>query len=228
MRLLLIAENNEIINLINGFIAKRHPEYTVESECIGSANELTKNDSFDAVFLDDSLGENLIPTAVFIHKHHHESRLIIISDNIGLLSDLFLNITPFGVIEKPLNSERIYRYLDALKMSDKAGNKFSYMEKGRKRSVSFSNIVYVESNREKLIVRTTKSTFTLWMKISEAEPQFPDYFVRCHNSYLVNMKYVADCRKNTFRLTNGQEIVISRSRKDNTMEKFFAFKDAMR
>ncbi len=228
MKIQLITNNSTIVDKIHKFIVNEYPEYTIDTDCIQTANDITINDKFDVVFIDDSLGELLIPTAVFIKKHYSECKIIVLSDNIALLSDLLLYITPFGVIDKPLHNKIIHRYLEAVKASDKAINKFCYIEKGRKRTVSFSNIIYIESNREKIIVRTTKSIFSLWMKISEAEPQFPDYFVRCHNSFLVNMNHVVDCQKSTFKLTNGQEIAISRSRKDETMEKFLAFMDSVR
>lgn len=37
-----------------------------------------------------------------------------------------------------------------------------------------------------------------------------DDFVRCHNSYLVNLNYVKELRRNEFILKNGMEIPISR------------------
>lgn len=229
MKILIFASNEEISKQLETIILKKYSEYAIETvECSRGADYI-KNKEFDVVFIDDCFSDKCTTTAMFVQKMLPECKIIFISDNIGTISDILLNITLFGVIEKPLYPSKIYRYLEAAKDSiNKPSEKFSFMEKGKKRNLMFSNIIYLESNREKLLIKTVRSAFSIWMKMSEAEPQFPDYFVRCHNSFLVNMKYVVGYESNSFKLINGQEIIVSRSKKEQTMEKFFAFKDLTR
>lgn len=50
-------------------------------------------------------------------------------------------------------------------------------------------------------------------KISEIEELLPsEYFVRCHRSYIVNVKYIKSILKNHVLLEDGVEIPISRGK----------------
>lgn len=226
MRILIFTDAEEIRRDLERVILTKYPEYEVES--IGYTSDIGSFESanFDIVFVDDRLKENTASAIMYIQKMIPESKIIIISDDIGSVSDLLLNVTPFGIVDKPICPLKIYKYLESVKESmNKPSQRFIFTEKGRKRNLLFSNIIYLESNREKLLIKTVRSVFSIWMKMSEAESQFPDYFVRCHNSFLVNMKYVVGYESNSFKLINGQEIIVSRSKKEKTMEKFYAFKD---
>lgn len=229
MRILILASSEELSKQLKEIITKKHSGYFIETAAGSKDADYIKNNKFDVVFVDDGFSDRCITTTMFVQKMFPECKIIFMSDDIGKVSDLLLNVTPFGVVEKPLSSSKIWKYLDAAKDSiSKPAEKFCFMEKGKKRNLMFSNIIYLESNREKLFVKTVRSAFSIWMKMSEAEPQFPDYFVRCHNSFLVNMKYVVSYESNSFKLINGQEIIVSRSKKEKSIEKFYAFKDITR
>lgn len=229
MKILIFTNAEEILKRLKEIISKKYPEYLVESIRYSRDVDKIRNIDFDIVFIDDKLSENNTAAAIYIQKMLPESNIILLSDSVGTVSDLLLNIIPFGVIDKPVSSTKIYKYLNAVRARmNKSSERFVFTEKGRKRNLQFSNIIYLESNREKLLIKTVRSAFSIWMKMSEAETQFPDYFVRCHNSFLVNMKFVIGYESNSFKLINGQEIIVSRSKKEETMEKFYAFKDMTR
>lgn len=226
MKILVFTDNETLSEQMRSVILKKHPEYIVEKIRCSKDLEHLKNPDFDIVFLDDDLKENCIIAAMYIQKRLTESKVVLISDSLGTVSDMLLNIKLFGIIDKPVCFSKVWKYLNAA--NEKHCEKFVFKEKGRKRNLMFSNIIYIESRREKLLIKTASSTFSIWMKMGEAETQFPDYFVRCHNSFLVNMKYVIGYENNSFKLINGQEIIISRSKKEKTMEKFYAFQDSIR
>ena len=64
----------------------------------------------------------------------------------------------------------------------------------------------------------------MWKKLSEVEADFPEYFVRCHKSYLVNMRCIKNYEKQIIRLVDGREIAVSRSKKNETEIKYYKFK----
>lgn len=228
MRILVFTEAEDISAQFKAILSKKHPGFVVENiRCMKDVDHI-QNIDFDMVFIDDKLNENIVAATIYIRKKFPESKIVIISDDVGSLSDLMLNVTPFGVIDKPMCPAKVYKYINAVvKDEEKVLGRFVFTEKGMKRNLLFSNILYLESNREKLLIKTVRSNLCIWMKMSEAERQFPDYFVRCHNSFLVNMKYIEKYESNSFRLINGQEIVVSRSKKEETMKKFYSFKDTV-
>ena len=51
-----------------------------------------------------------------------------------------------------------------------------------------------------------------------------DTLVRCHKSYIVNLKYVTGFSRMKLSLMNGGSIPVSRSRKEDFEARYLAFK----
>ena len=83
------------------------------------------------------------------------------------------------------------------------------------------NITYIESNNSKCIVHTSKNEeYTVYKRLSEIEQELNDRcFLRCHQSFLVNMDYILRADKE-FTLTNGDTVSI-RQRSLKMMKKMY-------
>ncbi|HIY52788.1 MAG TPA: LytTR family transcriptional regulator DNA-binding domain-containing protein, partial [Candidatus Agathobaculum merdavium] len=57
------------------------------------------------------------------------------------------------------------------------------------------------------------------------EAQLPSYFLRCHQSYLVNMQQIRklDTQNHVFLLGNNEEILISRRNYTHAKERYQQF-----
>lgn len=227
MKILICDDEKIIIEQIREMILKRFPDCSVVGvQSIKELFDMHNTDSFDVAFLDIVLqNESGIDLGLFISKKMPDTKIIFISGYQNKVSEIFFSVSPFGFIDKPIHSEVLYKYLDAAKdEKERLEAYFTYSEKGQERKLRYRDICYVESSREKMLINTLDSCFYVWRKISEVEADFPDYFVRCHKSYLVNMRYVIEHNKQVFKLMNGKEIGISRSKKNETEIKYFKFK----
>ncbi len=94
-------------------------------------------------------------------------------------------------------------------------------------SIPLGEIVYVESRNNVCILHCSDGReYTIYKKLSEIEAQLGDSrFLRCHQSYLVNMSYIAKADKQ-FELTTGDVVLIrQRSQKEiRTIYQAFASK----
>lgn len=227
MKILVCDDNRMIVNQISEMISNRFPDYSVIGvQGIKEIFDIYNTDDFDVVFIDIVLkNESGIDLGVYISRKMPDTKIIFISGYQDKVSDIFFSVSPFGFIDKPINPEVLYRYLDMAKdENEKFETYFTYTEKGTTRKLRYRDICYIESNREKILINTIDSCFCVWKKISEVEAEFPDYFIRCHKSYLVNMRYVLEIKNRYFRMINGKEIAISRSHKNATELKYFKFK----
>ena len=68
-----------------------------------------------------------------------------------------------------------------------------------------------------------KETLTYYEKLDCLENQLRSEFVRCHKSYLVNMKWVRRVDSKLVFLTNGIEIPVSRNKMTETKDKVFEY-----
>lgn len=104
--------------------------------------------------------------------------------------------------------------------------KFRFQE--GEREVSLERLIYIESRLHKLefhFIEDEKKVYTLYEKLNTIEKQMENQpFVRLHQSYLVNMRYIGSIQRYRAVLTNGEEFPIPRSRYPGVMEAFMVFK----
>lgn len=87
-----------------------------------------------------------------------------------------------------------------------------------------SDIMYIESSNHKAIIYLADgSRMDTIEKISTLKERIDDlHFLQCHQSYLVNMHYIADIQENVI-LSDGKEIPISARRKRETIETYHQY-----
>lgn len=225
MNFLICSNDKCVIKKIKGTISEKYPNSNFS--CIQHMKDIQdiKELHYEIVFADDLFEkEKCIIAISFLQKKLPSARIVFVSDSIDMISELLFHIKPFGVTDKALSAKKISRYIsEAKKESEAITESFEYIEKGKKKMIPFSNIVFIESNREKLIITTVNNKISIWMKMGEAEIQSPPYFVRCHKSYLVNMNYIVHHKNNIFEMVNGQQIAISRSKREEAGKHFDHF-----
>lgn len=87
--------------------------------------------------------------------------------------------------------------------------------KGSLTRVLPARILYIESDRRKVIVVEPDRTTETYAKISDIECMLPPEFVRCHKSFLVNMNYIVELKPGNVVLAGGKSVPVSqRCRKD--------------
>ena len=85
-------------------------------------------------------------------------------------------------------------------------------------------IVYVESsNREIIIHMEDGSEIVSYAKLNKAEEELPaKLFLRCHQSYMINLYFVEELERNTFYLPNA-EIPISKKYQKIAREVYYDY-----
>ena len=233
MRVLICDDEQIIVEQIRNMIESHFSGYEITG--IKSSKELfeildAESDLvFDVVFIDLVLHEESgINLGMFISRKMPEAKIIFVSGHIEKVPEIFFSVKPYGFITKPIEPIMLYRHLanieDELEREEKA---FDYFIKGKKRTLRFTDILYVESDRNKILIHSVNEDITIIDRLDNIEKTFPKCFIRCHKSYFVNMKYVVEYNKTNFVLINSQSINISRSRKDEVERRFFAFKGGM-
>ena len=77
--------------------------------------------------------------------------------------------------------------------------------------IACREILYAESNKRQVKIVTGEKEYTVYMKMDQLEQQLPDYFLRTHKSYLVNMNRIESFSGEEVVLKNGISISVSRS-----------------
>lgn len=99
-------------------------------------------------------------------------------------------------------------------------------EKGYELILDEKSIIYMEREKRKTFVYCENKVYEITKKLSEVEVHLQSKsFVRCHNSFLINLKYIMKLKRTSAILKNGQEIPISRAWLGAVRKKFLEWSD---
>ena len=189
---------------------------------------LEKNILFDILFLDIYMpGLNGIETASKIRASMKDVKIIFVSSSNEHYPEAY-DMFAFNYLIKPLNQEKLNRVLEQAFISSSNGKErrqqiqFSY--KGTNYHVLFRDILYIES-KDKIILFHIEGRPTLqcYGKLEEILKQLPEEsFIRCHQSFAVNIFHVTEMGKNHFIM--GTDVVnISKKYQKVSKDKYFDY-----
>ena len=177
----------------------------------------------DLIFLDIYMpGMNGMDTAKKLRELKCTTEIVFLTatDDYALAG---YDVQASGYLLKPIDMNKLTTLLRNIfwgeyrkRIEIKYGKKYRYPY--------ISDIMYIESSNHKAILYFADGNQLETMeKLSTLKERLDDdHFLQCHQSYLVNMNYIADIRRNVV-LDNGKEIPISVRRKKETIETYHQF-----
>ncbi len=124
------------------------------------------------------------------------------------------DVAAVGYLMKPIRYEKLTDVLGRL-AEHLLHTCYLVQQKSRLIYIPINEIMYFESANTKCYIhRAFGETLTIYRQLREVERELDDErFLRCHQSFLVNMHYVAEAR-DVFVLRDGTEVLIrQKSRK---------------
>lgn len=95
-------------------------------------------------------------------------------------------------------------------------------------TINIDNILYIESKLHKLqfyIMEDKIKIYNLYGTLNELENELKDFhFIRIHQSYLTNLKYIRSVKCYKVLLCNNQELLIPKARYKNVKDAFISYK----
>lgn len=161
------------------------------------------------VFMDIMI-KNGINTAHYIFNHVPCTSIIFVTFSKDYINES-CHYHTFAYLLKPVSesdiSKELQRFIKTLNTSPKF---LSIVSNGTKHKIPTDSILYIESNRHKVIIYTTGGNYECYRKLNELEEILKEEgFLRCHQSFLVSMRHVTDSTLTHFKI-KGKEIPISR------------------
>ena len=102
---------------------------------------------------------------------------------------------------------------------------FSFVE-GQIR-LQTDDIIHIETAKHKNVFYTKKQAYTIYKKMDELENELDEFgFVRVHQSFLVNMRYIEKISSYILRLITGKEISVPKSRYQEVKRRYALYKGA--
>lgn len=226
MLIAICDDNPNITNYIKNEINKIY-HAGIETIMFESAGELTKyvksNRKPDAIFMDICLeDENGIDVLRRTRKYILEVPVIFITGYTEYCQDIFIDFKPWGLLVKPIDNYKLEYYIK--KLYDIYGDKPSAIlitVNGQQTSVFTDDILFIESDKRKVIYNTINGQLEEYIKLDSAVEKLGSGFLRCHKSFAVNLKHITELRKSIIILSNKEEISVSRSYYQNVKTVIF-------
>lgn len=76
-----------------------------------------------------------------------------------------------------------------------------------------SNIIYIESYRNSIVIHTQLTQYTLRCPLKNIQHKLGIKFIQCHKSFIINTDYISSIKENNIILNNGYIIPIGQKYK---------------
>lgn len=197
---------------------------------VNSSEELKKLcvDNLDMLLADIDLGdgqENGIQLARFVKQRSPNCQIIFISSFLNYATDVYCAEHVWFLLKDQLDTRLPMALNKAMENLDPAGVSHVAFKRGRERiAISAASIICIESHQRKVLIYCNDRIEEAYASISELEKQLPaDKFVRCHNSYIVNLAMVEKYGSKELLLARDICIPVSRQYRDSIKEAFMDY-----
>ena len=207
-----------------GLTLKEQVEMFSERETafyIGDWDGCARHDVFFLSF--DEAGKLVLKIARKVRLTGEDTHLLLISDRGRDLSPFLRpSIRPSGVMFRPVRNKdlrdlltEIASEIERLTQDEETGV-FVFKSENVSYRIPFQNILFFERFDRKVRLHTVGQEICYNDTMKNLSEILPDYFVRCHNSFLVNTIKIEEMRGDEMelRLSGGYRIPYSRANKN--------------
>lgn len=203
-------------------------EFKSGKEFISLGLEIIK---YKIVFLDINMDElDGMETAQKIREVSKDIFIVFVTAFINYTLEGYRVDAVRYILKNNINfAELVYECMDAisLKMNYVVKKETFNFKEGTKK-VSLERLIYIESRLHKLefyIMGDSISKYSLYSTLNEMEKRLENHnFIRIHQSYLVNMRYIVKVSRYEVELNNGIKLEIPKARYKYVEEMYVSYK----
>lgn len=177
---------------------------------------LKLNEVFDVILLESKIkDENGIKAAKKIRRIDSGVIIIFISNYLEYIFDSF-KVRAFRYILKNNMEKEIKSAMNDVLMEINNYEYFKYTYKNNINKINYNHILYFESCKRviKVYEKNNETMGPFYEKLNVVEKQINNnIFVRCHQSFIVNVNYIKEINNKRIILINDKVIPVSASRK---------------
>lgn len=176
---------------------------------------LQSSETFDIIFLDIIMdGLDGMRTARLVREKAFDKLLVFISASRDYVFDAY-DVEAFQYLLKPVVDKKLKSVLrKAVRKTEERSQAFIIVSRERQKKKLFLDDIYYFEIRGRMIdAHGRGGIFSYYEQIGLLERELQGKgFVRCHKSYLVNLKYVDVYNRQELVLDNGERIAIAKRR----------------
>lgn len=209
---------------LEGFFKDKEDSYeTIETS---GGEELLKHDdllSVDIAFLDIELEDMKgVDLSRKLKEINDNVLIIFVSSHPGYVEDSYEQRV-FDFITKPIKDKRFIRVMgDALEAIEEQRDEkyFRVVNKTETVLAQYKDILYFTKDSNDLVIVLENDTIKIRKNLKDVETEIDmDYFLKCHNGYIVNKKRILKIKNNKLSLAGCKDkIDVSKKYLDDVLD----------
>lgn len=136
-------------------------------------------------------------------------------------------VRAFGFLPKPVSYMEFRQELkDAISKVDAYADKYIILKSGSETfKLEHGSILYAEAQNHNIIIHTENEQLHFYKSMKELERELnaDNGFFRCHVAYLVNHKHITHIGKSELVLSNGEQLPISKYKRNQFLNEIAAY-----
>ena len=175
-------------------------------------SELPENNKFDILLLDIEMdGQNGVELARELRCSGDNTPIIFITAVADYMAEGY-DVSALHYLVKPIKEDKFFETLNKAYKNITETKKFLFINSnGKDYRILFDDIIYIESARNSVIIKTLNAEYETRQNISRIEAELDNSFFRCQRSYIVMLKHIKYIAKTEVLLNSGESIPLSRN-----------------
>ena len=163
--------------------------------------------SFDLVFLDIYMSELLgIEAAHKLRELDYRGKIVFLTASPDFAIAGY-DVEAAGYLLKPLAFQTFSQMMDRM-LKYFEGSTYPVRQRSKVIRIPYDEILYIESRNSKCILHGKSEDYVIYKQLDKIAEELNDWrFLRCHQSFLVNMDHVRLADRE-FRMVNGAMVLI--------------------
>jgi two-component system LytT family response regulator len=208
LKVLILEDEIYTLEFLDKLISS-HPlvTHTFATSVGADAIDISNKVSIDLAFLDIELAaaDNLngIQVAKLLRSANPDIQLVFVTGYTNYALEGY-SVHPYDYIVKPINKDRVLTLITELvkiksKSLDCQNDNLVVRSKNKIVFINPNDIYFVEKQKKKAFIHSRCGIYETVCTSSELELVLPDFFIKVHQSFIVNMKMVSEVEVTTSR-----------------------------
>lgn len=218
----------KLIGLIQKYCERHRYEIHIDGYDSGSGlcEHRDRLLEYQMIFLDAHWkGTGGLKIAKALKKLVPDTDIVLVADSMDYAIDGY-KVGAARFLLKDTMEETIEECLDALTAKGNPSHQvveFSFVEGVVRFPVQ--DLIYVENSKHRQIFYTNSESYSMYRKLDEIEEELKAYgFVRAHQSFLINMRYIQKISSYVLTLLDGKQFSVPKARYAKVKKEYLDYK----
>lgn len=236
MRIAVCDDDRKVLEAFSDMLSGPEFSGTAELVCFPGERGLLEHcekEGFDLLFCDIMLGESDgISTAAKAAALRPEMKVVFVTSHMSeYAEEIFQGVQPYGYIGKPVTPAKAAFYIRRLEEElRRRRRELTFSIQGIEYRIALSDIRYLESEKRQVHIHCAGQTVSVYGKLDDLQAQLDERFVRCHQSFAVNLDWVTKMEGSHLVLrrlpgeNENRRVSVSRTHVQETRKGYFEYK----